>query len=181
MSQGVKRKKLPISSLRTRQSVHTVLLRMAADQARADRIRQLKLAHPDLTWKAIAEHVGVAERSAVEWQKSGGIGYRHAKKLAELFPEVTLDWLWRGDDEDETERETPDLLPNLNGSVPQQLQAQLDRIEERQLELLNRLDALLTRWDLLETTPPKAAPAAAPKGSTKQNAKTRTTGRAQGR
>lgn len=41
---------------------------MAADQERADRIRALKQGRPDLTWRRIADHVGVTERSATDWQ-----------------------------------------------------------------------------------------------------------------
>jgi hypothetical protein len=136
MSQAVRRKNLGVSSLRTRQSAHSVLAQMAADEARADRIRQLKLDHPELTWKAIADHVGVQERSALDWQKTGGIGYENAKKLAELFPEVTLDYLWRG--------EAPDLMSTLNGSAPDDLQAQLTRIEDKLDAVLTYLDAAAT-------------------------------------
>lgn len=84
---------------------------MAADEARAERIRDLKNAHPELTWRRIAEHVGVSERAAVDWQKTGGISYENAGKLAELFPETTLDQIWRG--------ETPHLMGQLsnNGSA----------------------------------------------------------------
>jgi hypothetical protein len=77
-----------------------VLLRMAADQERADRIRALKLSRPDLTWRRIADHVGVTERSATDWQKLGGIDYENAKKLAEIF-EVEHEYIWRGPTEEE--------------------------------------------------------------------------------
>jgi hypothetical protein len=68
---------------------------MAADQERAERIRALKQARPDLTWRRIADHVGVTERSATDWQKKGGIEFENAKKLAALF-EVDVDYIWRG-------------------------------------------------------------------------------------
>jgi hypothetical protein len=82
-------------SLRTPGGARSVLLRMAADQERADRIRALKQARPDLTWRRIADHVGVTERSATDWQTKGGIDYANAVKLAELF-EVDVDYVWRG-------------------------------------------------------------------------------------
>ena len=74
---------------------------MAADQERADRIRALKQERPDLTWRRIADHVGVTERSATDWQRKGGMEYDNAKKLAELF-EVDVDYIWRG-----TQSDTP--------------------------------------------------------------------------
>jgi len=93
---------------------------MAADQARAQRVRQLKDEHPELTWRQIAEHIGVAERSAVAWAKTGGMEYANAKKFAELMG-ASVDWLWRGEEPlDET---------------------QLDRIEaklDQALEMLQR-------------------------------------------
>jgi hypothetical protein len=73
---------------------------MAADQERADRIRALKLERPDLTWRRIADYVGVTERSATDWQKKGGIDYANAEKLATLF-EVDVDYIWRGPAEEE--------------------------------------------------------------------------------
>lgn len=73
---------------------------MAADQERADRIRALKKGRPDLTWRRIADYVGVTERSATDWQTKGGMEYANAEKLAELF-EVDVDYIWRGPSESE--------------------------------------------------------------------------------
>jgi hypothetical protein len=73
---------------------------MAADQERADRIRALKQQRPDLTWRRIADYVGVAERSATDWQVKGGIEYANAQKLAKLF-DVDVDYIWRGTPEEE--------------------------------------------------------------------------------
>lgn len=83
------------ASLRASGGARTVLLRMAADQERADRIRALKQGRPDLTWRRIADHVGVTERSATDWQTKGGITYENAEKLAAIF-EVEVDYIWRG-------------------------------------------------------------------------------------
>jgi hypothetical protein len=68
---------------------------MAADQERADRIRELKKQHPEYTWQAIADHVGVSLRAAQSWQEKGGIDYENAKKLAALWGE-DLDFIMRG-------------------------------------------------------------------------------------
>lgn len=112
MSQAIKRNARTGNSLRGREAPHTVLLRMARDQARAQRVRQLKEEHPELTWGRIAEHIGIKERSVVEWQKTGGMSYANATKFAELVG-VSIDWLWRGD-----EPESDDVT-------------QLDRIEAK--------------------------------------------------
>lgn len=112
-------------SLRTSGGARTVLLRMAADQERADRIRALKLGRPDLTWRRIAEHVGVTERSATDWGKKGGMEYENAVKLAALF-EVDVDYLWRG----------------TAGPTPDPFETQLDRLERNQGEILARLTGL---------------------------------------
>jgi hypothetical protein len=96
---------------------------MAADQDRADRIRALKQARPDLTWRRIADHVGVSERAATDWQKKGGIEYANAKKLAGLF-EVDVDYIWRG-----TELATPD--PFASNSRLERIEAKLDELLRR--------------------------------------------------
>lgn len=88
---------------------------MAADQERADRIRALKHGRPDLTWRRIADYVGVTERSATDWQSKGGISYENAKKLASLF-EVDVDYIWRG-----TETGTPDPFAAAEQPVDTQL------------------------------------------------------------
>jgi hypothetical protein len=102
---------------------------MAADEERAERIRALKQGRPDLTWRRIADHVGVTERSATDWQKKGGIEYDNAKKLAELF-EVDVDYVWRG-----VESDTPSPFAGQDDTADR-----LDRIEER----LTRIEDMLT-------------------------------------
>lgn len=103
---------------------------MAADQERADRIRALKQERPDLTWRRIADHVGVTERSATDWQRKGGMEYDNAKKLAELF-EVDVDYIWRG-----APQQAPDMFPPANplegelGDVLAEIKAQLARQTE---------------------------------------------------
>jgi hypothetical protein len=110
---------------------------MAADQERAERIRALKQARPDLTWRRIADHVGVTERSATDWQKKGGIEFENAKKLAALF-EVDVDYIWRG-----TESDTPSPFAGQDQTADQ-----LERVEallRQQNELLDRQSAVLER------------------------------------
>jgi DNA-binding XRE family transcriptional regulator len=77
---------------------------MAEDQGRAERIAQLKQQHPRLTWAKIAEHVGVTERSAIKWQRTGALETENAVKLAELFG-VDFDYVWWGPRPD-----TPELF-----------------------------------------------------------------------
>jgi hypothetical protein len=101
---------------------------MAADQERADRIRALKKEHPETTWDAIGDYVGVSTRAAQAWQETGGITYENAKKLAELWDE-DLGYIMRG-----VRADTPDLIGSLNGDRPQ-----LDRIEAKLDELLSLL------------------------------------------
>lgn len=106
-SQGVVKRNLSPASLRQPGGARTVLLRMAADEERAARIRQLKLDNPGVTWGSIAEAIGVKERSAVEWARTGGISYTNAKKLAAYF-DRDIDWLWRGE-----EPSAPNLLAQM--------------------------------------------------------------------
>jgi hypothetical protein len=68
---------------------------MAEDEGRAQRIAELKKQNPRLTWAMIADHVGVTERSAIKWQRTGALSTENAAKLAELF-RVDFDYLWFG-------------------------------------------------------------------------------------
>lgn len=122
------------ASLRQPGSARTVLLRMAADQERADRIRALKLERPDLTWRRIADYVGVSERAASDWQKKGGIEYDNAKKLAALF-EVDVDYVWRG-----SPQQAPDLFPAP--AIERELAAVLADIKAQLAEQTRVLDEI---------------------------------------
>lgn len=137
MSQDLSKKNFKPGSLRRPRTARTVLLRMAADDSRAERIALLKEERPDLTWRRIADEVGVSERAAFEWKKSGGIDYENAKKLAAVFG-VDVAYIWSGA---ETGR-TPDLMAaNHNND------SQLARIEERLDAILSYLEALATRFE----------------------------------
>lgn len=102
---------------------------MAHDEARAERIRELYLSRPDLTWGRIADAVGVRERSAHYWQETGGIGYETAKKLAKVF-NVDFDWLWAGQG-----GESPDLMAAF---APEE--TDLERLERRLDVIEQKLD-----------------------------------------
>jgi hypothetical protein len=115
--------KVANTSLNRRRSTRSLILRMAADAERAERIRGLKDQRPDLTWARIADAVGVTERSAHGWRKTGAMSYEHAKKLA-TFLDIDLDWLWRGP------HETPDLMGAISPA------GQLDRLEGKIDQLL---------------------------------------------
>jgi len=138
MSQGIMKKQGTSTSLRRRGDAHTVLLRMAHDEARAQRIRALKARHVDVKWREIADYVGVSERSAIAWQKTGGISRPNVKKLAEFFRKVagdtsvTADWIWRGD------APAVDLVEALNGDSPSVNDEVLSRLAgiEEQVRLL---------------------------------------------
>lgn len=119
MSQPIAKKNFKPGSLRGPRTARTVLLRMAADDERAQRISALKDDRPDLTWRRIAETVGVSERAAFEWKKTGGIDYENAKKLASVFG-VDVEFIWAG-----PKGETPDPFPTSDGDVL----ARLDAIE----------------------------------------------------
>lgn len=148
------------ASLRGTGTARTVLLRMAADQERADRIKALKQSRPDLTWKAIADHVGVTERAASDWQKKGGMEYANAKKLATLF-EVETDYIWRGPT---SSTPTPFVEPaelDLQAEV-RELHRKLDAITEAlERAFVGRTDQggdIITRLDLLLKTLANQAP-----------------------
>lgn len=130
MTQPEKLNNFPRASLRRPRSARTVLLRMAADEQRAQRIKALKERHPELTWRYIGDKVGVTERAAAAWGQTGGIAWPNAKKLAAVFIEagedIDADYIWRG------EVSTPNL-----GEVLGDGHGQLDRIEQ----LLTRLAA----------------------------------------
>lgn len=164
MMQPLATKNLKKNSLRRSGGARTVLLRMAADQERADRIRALKESRPDLTWRRIGDHVGVSERSAFEWGKKGGIEYENAKRLAELF-DVDADYIWRG-----AGITAPDLF-GADGDDDQDVAAQLSEIRTLLVENNRLLKALAvgpvplpsgTLGRVLrgeETTPPTETPA----------------------
>jgi transcriptional regulator with XRE-family HTH domain len=122
---------------RKARTARTLLLRMAADEARAERIRHLKREHPELTWQAIADQVGVTLRAAQSWQEKGSISYGNAKKLASVLGE-DVDFIMRG-----PRSETPDLL-GVAG-----LDELLLRMESRLAGLIEHQNNLLSRQSLI--------------------------------
>jgi transcriptional regulator with XRE-family HTH domain len=125
---------------------------MAADQERADRIRALKQARPDLTWRRIADAVGVTERSATDWQKKGGIDYDNAKKLAEVF-EVEVDYIWRGPSADERAPSPfagQDAVMDRLDAIDAQLEAQAEAIAMIVSMLKGETKSYLVSGDVLK-------------------------------
>lgn len=96
---------------------------MAADQERADRIRQVRQ-DKHLRWKQIAAYVGVEMRSAQMWQETGAISWDNAVKFAELAG-VDAHWLMSG-----AETSTPDLFAVSNGSVEDRLEQLADQLAQ---------------------------------------------------
>jgi transcriptional regulator with XRE-family HTH domain len=127
-----------------RRPARNVRLRVAQDTNRAERIRQLKTAHPELTWSYIAGKIGVRERSAVAWQKTGGISAKNAEKLAEVFG-VSVDFLWFGQEKGPT----PDLLAGVAGlehveAVRDEFRGKVDQIVEQLTEMeIERIQAAI--------------------------------------
>jgi hypothetical protein len=95
MKQTIMNRRYSPRSLQGRGGAHSVLLRMAENEERAARIADLKERQPLLTWKKIADKVGVSERSTHAWRKTGAISPENAAVLAEIF-EVDFDYLWFG-------------------------------------------------------------------------------------
>lgn len=117
-------------SLRGHDPARTVLLRMAEDQDRAARIAELKERHPRLTWSKIAQEVGVTERAATQWRKTGALKPENAEALARLF-NVDFDYIWTGPRPDTPElfadrRNTPAgpvAVSRLDGELEQRIHA----------------------------------------------------------
>lgn len=111
---------------------------MAADQERADRVREIKRDNPGLRWKHIAEYVGVELRSAQMWQETGAISYENAKKLAELV-DVSVDWIMRGTPASSpTPFAGPDAAAELQDTLSDVLQEIKDQLA-RQTQVLEEI------------------------------------------
>jgi DNA-binding transcriptional regulator YiaG len=139
MSQAFMKKPRAGASLRGSRTAHTVLLRMAADEARAQRIRDLR-EQTELKWRELAQYVGVSERSAHQWGSTGAISQPNAMKLAELFrkhgADIEPDYIWRG-----KRPSAPNLMNVLSNN-----ESQLDRIEAEQQALNAKLDRILENF-----------------------------------
>jgi hypothetical protein len=140
--------------LAARRPARNVRLRVAQDTNRAERIRQLKTAHPELTWSYIADQIGVRERSAIAWQKTGGISAKNAEKLAELFG-VSYDFLWFGKEKGPT----PDLLAGVSridqvDAVRDEFRGKVDKITAQlaamEIDIESQNANLAQQTDLLE-------------------------------
>jgi len=114
MSQAFMKNPSQRASLRASRTARTVLLRMAADDARAQRIRDLR-EKTGAKWREIAAYCGVTDRSAQQWGATGSISDRNAVKLTEFFrgrgAYISDDYIMRGD-----RPATPPLLNVLEGA-----------------------------------------------------------------
>jgi transcriptional regulator with XRE-family HTH domain len=110
---------------------------MAEDEGRAQRIAELKEAHPRLTWRKIADAVGVSERAATQWQRTGALKPENAEALAKLFG-VDFDYVWVGPRPD-----TPDLFVDRRASVPDAEQ-RLARMEQQIAGLIDAVSDVIT-------------------------------------
>lgn len=162
MSQPLRKNNYMRASLRGPGSARTVLLRMAADQERADRIRALKADHPTLTWRVIAESIGVTERAAAEWARSGGIAADNAEKLAQVFQKagaaVDFDWIWHGPRE---ETPSPFAQRDQVNDVREEFRADIDDLRERQERIERKIDIILHALALIPA-PPEATERSVP-------------------
>jgi transcriptional regulator with XRE-family HTH domain len=163
------------------------LLAQAVAQQRQIRERLLRYrvenARPEdakgqLPQEIAAANANVSTRQWQRWESGERLPHQsNLEKLAENLGIPVAEFFTAPP----TIEETPDPFARNGDMGNDDLRGQLERIEQRQLELLNRLDALISRWDLSETLPPKDAPAETPAARTKRSASTRRTGRAQGR
>lgn len=148
MNQPLKKNRFNRASLRGSGSAHTVLLRMAADEARAERVRQLyadrKAEDPRFTWRKIADHVGVSERAAHAWGKTGGIDPENLKKLAEIL-NTSEDYIWRG-----RRVETPDMVAVMNGDSAGRLAAIEQRLDQLEIAVDDQNGLLARQSGILE-------------------------------
>jgi hypothetical protein len=131
-------------SLQGRGGAHSVLLRMAENEERAARIADLKERQPLLTWKKIADKVGVSERSTHAWRKTGAISPENAAVLADIF-DVDFDYLWFGPKPGTPEmfvdrRNTPKspvAVDRLDGEVADRIDRMDDTLQEVRRSLEN--------------------------------------------
>jgi transcriptional regulator with XRE-family HTH domain len=123
------------ASLSRRITPRNVRPRMA-DKERAQRIRTLKKQHPGMTWRHIADEVGVDTRSAQAWRKTGGISAKNAVKLAEVFG-VSYEFLWFGKEKGPT----PDLLAGVS---------RIDQVDAVRDEFRDKVDKITAQLAAVE-------------------------------
>lgn len=186
MNHNIQTKRFTTASLRRDRSAHTVLLRMAQDADRAERIKALKADRPDLTWGQLAEAVNVSERSVLGWAQKGTISYANAKKLA-AFLKVDADWIWSG-----RTGESPNLMAVLDAGSDDRLgriEAKLDALSqavdqiaraigvpgsddttlgERMKDMTDQFAAQLARLHEAPQPPPRSTPRKRPAPATRR-------------
>jgi hypothetical protein len=135
MNQNIMNRRYSPRSLQGRGGAHSVLLRMAENEERAARIADLKERQPLLTWKKIADKVGVSERSTHAWRKTGAISPENAAVLADIF-DVDFDYLWFG-----PKPGTPELFVDRR-NTPKSPVA-VDRLDGELADRIDRMDDTL--------------------------------------
>jgi hypothetical protein len=128
-----------------------VLLRMAEDQERAARIAELKEQHPRLTWAKIAKEVGVSERAATRWQRTGALKPENAEGASAPLRRRLFHYIWTGPRPD-----TPDLFVDRRQEKPKQIEGpvdvRLDAVEGALAQILTAMSAQLgAQTDTLAT------------------------------
>jgi transcriptional regulator with XRE-family HTH domain len=88
-----------------------------------------------MTWRHIADYVGVDTRSAQAWPKTGGISAKNAAKLAEVL-NVSYEFLWSG----EEKGPTPDILAGV--SRIEQVEAVRDEFRDKVDQIAAQLTAM---------------------------------------
>jgi hypothetical protein len=121
-------------ALRGHGTAHSVLLQMAASEARAARIKALKEGRAGTKWRHLAEFAGVSERAVGDWYGTGSISEDNARKVAEFF-DVSFDFVWSGNERDQT----PDLFAKQEAPV----EVRLDSVEGALAGILAQIQAQL--------------------------------------
>jgi hypothetical protein len=156
MSQVLTKRNLMKSSLWGADDPRTVLLRMAANQERAERLRLLKAETPGVTWRQVAEHCNVVERSVYGWLRNGAMEYDNAVKVAEFFSAhgrpTRARWLYFGNP-----AASPDLMDAMRTEEGETVSARLSRIETMLAELLARTATPAEDQDVAPETVAKVA------------------------
>jgi hypothetical protein len=136
-NQGFLNRRYSAASLRQHSTPRTLRL-VAGDRDRADRIVALKAEHPRLTWAKIAQHVGVTERAAVAWAKTGALKPENAELLAEILG-VDFDYIWTGPRPGAAEP----FMERRTSRTTDTIAERLDRLEDLVATLIERQDRLL--------------------------------------
>ena len=113
----------------TLREARSTFMRQMADHARGETLRQLR-SQRGLSQEDVAGALGVTSKTYGDWERGGGIHPANVKKVARYFkvkPGTLIN------------PTIPPEATTTNGSLPHQMQDQLDRIEKTVEEILKRL------------------------------------------